>query len=163
MASILRHYITPAISALLLAEAFLLISCYVISTYLVLSVAPEVYLINDLGFVNILITVLAVLLGMYFQETYNELHVRSRTLVLQQVCTAIGGAFLLQSFLNYVYPQTIIPRWLMLSGSILAIVGLTGLRIVYSKLVTSGMDARRILFLGSSASPSAPPNPPNSA
>lgn len=126
----------------------MLIGCYVASCYLVLGVEPDLFLLEDRGLLNILLVVAGITLGMYFQDMYSELRVRSRTLVAQQVSTALGVAFLLQSVLNYASPATVIPRWVMLIGSLLSLFALLACRMVFSRTVLSGLQGRRLLFLG---------------
>ena len=113
-----------------------------------LGVDPEIYLLQDSGLANIAFVVLSIMLGIYFQDMYSELRVRSRTLVVQQISTALGVAFLLQSVVNYASPTTVIPRWVMLIGSILSLVALLTSRIVFSRAVLSGFQGRQLLFLG---------------
>lgn len=143
-------HIPPAVAVLLAVDAILLVACFVVSSYLVLGVDPEIYLLYDNGLANVCIVVASVLLGMYFQDMYSNLRVRSRTLLVQQICTAIGVAFLLQSLVNYVSPGTMIPRWLMLIGSTLGLVGLVTFRLVYSAAVVGSVGLRSVLFLGRS-------------
>jgi sugar transferase (PEP-CTERM system associated) len=141
--------IPVTVTALLAVEITLLAASFLISSYLVLGVDPEIYFLYDNGLFNIGLVTLSILLGMYFQDMYSILRVRNRMLLVQQVCTAIGAAFLLQSLMNYVSPGTIIPRWLMLAGSVLALVNLVIFRIFYSSVVVKSVAGlRRILFLG---------------
>lgn len=128
----------------------LLVACFVVSAYLVLDVDPEVYLLYDNGLGNAAIVVASIVLGMYFQDMYSNLRVRSRTLLVQQICTATGVAFLLQSLVNYVSPGTMIPRWLMLVGSMLGLGCLVAFRLIYSTSVVALMGLKSVLFLGRS-------------
>ena len=140
-------YIPAAVSALLAAEILLLVFCFIVSSYLVMGVDPEIYLLYDNGFANLCIVVASIVLGLYFQDMYSNLRVRSRTLLMQQISTALGVAFLAQSLLNYVSPGTMIPRWLMLVGSILSLFGLLAFRLVYSTVV-SKVGLKQVLFIG---------------
>ena len=143
-------HIPPAVSVLLAVETLLLAVSFIFSSYLVLGFDPEIYLLYDNGLANVCIVVASILLGMYFQDMYSNLRIRTRTLLVQQICTAIGVAFLMQSLLNYLSPGTMIPRWLMLMGSIFALVTLVAFRLAYSVLVMGSFGSRSVLFLGRS-------------
>jgi exopolysaccharide biosynthesis polyprenyl glycosylphosphotransferase len=140
-------YVPATISTLLASEVLLLFSCFVGSAYLVLGVDPEVYLLQDDGLINVGIVVASIVLGMYFQDMYSSLRIPGRTVLAQQICTAIGLAFLTQSILNYASPGTLIPRWLMLTGSIFCLVSLYLLRLSYC---STNLEQRSVLFLGRS-------------
>ena len=127
----------------------LLVVSFVASSYLVLGVDPEIYLIYDRGLANVSTVVGSILLGLYFQDMYSNLRIRSWTLLVQQICTAIGVAFLMQSLVNYVSPGTMIPHWLMLVGSIIALFSLFVFRVLYSTVLGT-MGLKQVLFLGRS-------------
>jgi len=148
MTSLSRFFIPSSIVSLLITELTALVLCFVVASYATMSVDPEVYLLQDGGLFNSLVVVVAILLGLYFQDMYSEIQVRSRTLLVQQICTALGIAFLLQSVINYASPATIVPRWLMLTGSVASLICLTLLRLTYSGLLRDARGAHRILFLG---------------
>jgi sugar transferase (PEP-CTERM system associated) len=147
----LLRIITPSsVLGLLISEAMLALTCYVVALYLILNVDPLVFLIHNHGLARIGMTVAAVLLGFYFQDLYEDLRVRSRTFLGQQVCLAIGLAFILQALVNYVSRDLVLPRWVMMTGSAFALVALTSWRAIYASFVESAFHAERVLFLGTS-------------
>jgi lipopolysaccharide/colanic/teichoic acid biosynthesis glycosyltransferase len=133
-----------------LTEILLVTQCFVSSCYLLLPIDPEVYLFRDNGLINIGVVVASIIAGLYFQDMYSRLRFYSRTLLLQQICLALGVAFLIQSLCNSFSPATTLPRWVMLLGSLLSLVSLLGLRLLYPALVLNAEGFERVLFLGSS-------------
>ena len=147
----LLRIITPSsVLGLLISEAMLVLTCYVVALYLILNVDPLVFLFHNHGLARIGMTVAAVLLGFYFQDLYEDLRVRSRTFLGQQVCLAIGLAFILQALVNYVSRDLVLPRWVMMTGSAFALVALISWRTIYASFVESAFHAERVLFLGTS-------------
>jgi len=134
--------------ALVVSETILLVSCYVLTAYVTLSVEADVFLFDDGGLWHILLVVAVILMGLYFHDLYEDYRIRSRTLLIQQVCLVLGIAFVLQSVLSYGRWSVLLPKWLMLYGSLLALIVLPAWRILYASVVAKALGAQRILFLG---------------
>jgi sugar transferase (PEP-CTERM system associated) len=150
MIRIFRVSIPTSTVALIVSEIVLIFSCFLVASYLVLDVDPEVFLFYDEGLSRIFIVVLSVMLGLYFQDLYIELRVRSRILLLQQVCLAVGIMFLLQALITYLNPSLMLSRWLLVLGSGLILILVPILRTLYSRIILSAFGAQRVLFLGAS-------------
>jgi exopolysaccharide biosynthesis polyprenyl glycosylphosphotransferase len=137
--------------ALVVSEAILIFSCYVLATYWALQVAVDVYLLDDGGLWAIGLLVVVILLGFYFYDLYDNYRIRSRILLFQQFCLVLGVAFLLQALLNYGrWNVLLLPRGTMMYGSLLALVVLPLWRILFTKAVWKALGSQRLLFLGSS-------------
>jgi len=145
-----RIYFPPSVPALLASEIVLMFFCYVLAVILVVDFDPEIFLLYDGGLGRIGLMVAAMLTGLHFQDLYTNLRIRSKLLLVQQFCLVIGAAFLLQALLSYSKSSWVLPRWIMLIGSLCALVLLPAWRILYGRLVTSALAARRVLFLGTS-------------
>ncbi len=143
--------IPSSILALVLSEAVIVFSCYVLATFLVLTTSTEVFLTEEGGFWHIGIVVAVILMGLYFNNLYDNYRVRSRILLVQQFCVVLGVAFLLQALLNYgSWNVVLLPKWAMMYGSLMTLAVLPPWRMLFSNLVGKAVGARRLLFLGSS-------------
>jgi sugar transferase (PEP-CTERM system associated) len=152
MIRIFKIFVPTSILALLLSETILLLSCYLAAVLVLADVDPEIFLLYDNGLVRVLLVVAVELLGLYLLDLYSDLKVYSRVLVVQQICLVVGIAFISQALLSYLSPAWILPRWMMIAGSALALVLLPAWRIVYSRFMLRALGHKRVLFLGESAS-----------
>jgi len=152
MIRIFKIFVPTSILALLLSEAILLLSCYLAAVMIIGEMDPEIFLLYDNGLVKVVLVVAVELLGLYLLDLYTDVKVYSRILVLQQVCLVIGIAFISQALLSYLSPTWIVPRWMMIAGSGLALVLLPLWRIIYARFMLRALGHKRILFLGESAS-----------
>ena len=137
--------------ALLVSEAILIFSCYILATYWALDVAADVYLMDDGGLWAVVLLASVILLGLYFYDLYENYRIHSRTLLVQQFCLVLGVAFLLQALLNYArWNFLLLPRLTMMYGSLLALAILPAWRILFTGLVWKALGSQKLLFLGSS-------------
>ncbi len=152
MIRLFRVFVPASVIALLISEAILIYTCYVIATFIVMDVDPEVFLLYDNGWARIGVVVLCLMVGIYFQDLYTQFRIKSRVLLLQQVGVVVGAAFLAQALLVYLRLQTLfVPTWLMIVGSGLTLVLLPLWRILYTSMVFKAIGSERVLFLGSSS------------
>lgn len=152
MIRLFRVSIPGNIIALVLSEAVLIFTCYMLATYWVLDVSPEVFLIDDGGLWHILIVDAVILTGLYFNNLYDNYRVRSRVLLVQQYCVVLGIAFLLQALLNYgSWNVVLLPKWTMMYGSLMTLMVLPSWRILFAALVAKALGSQRLLFLGQSS------------
>ncbi|MBM3795971.1 MAG: hypothetical protein FJW31_18370 [Acidobacteria bacterium] len=119
----------------MISEAALVFTTYVAATYLLMDVDPWLWLLYDDGFLRISAIVVWMALGLYFQDLYSNFRIRSRFVLVQQVSLALGSTFLFQALVSYVAPRILLPRWIMMVGSLLALVLLPLWRYVYGHLV----------------------------
>jgi sugar transferase (PEP-CTERM system associated) len=152
MIRLFRVFIPTSVVALLVSEIILTYTCYVVATFLMMDVAPEVFLIDDNGWLRIAIVVGCLMLGIYFHDLYTQFRIRSRILLFQQVIVVVGVTFLTQALLVYLRLQDLIlPTWVMITGSALTLVLLPAWRIIFSTVVMKAMGSERVLFLGTSS------------
>jgi sugar transferase (PEP-CTERM system associated) len=152
MIRLFRVFIPTSVVALLLSEIILTYTCFVVATFLMMEVAPEVFLIDDNGWLRISIVVGCIMLGIYFHDLYTHFRIRSRILLFQQVIVVVGATFLTQALLVYLRLQELIlPTWVMIVGSALTLILLPAWRIVFSTVVMKAMGSERVLFLGTSS------------
>jgi len=140
-----------SVFALLLSEVVLCTACFVAATYLIYAPFGDEYLLSEGAWPNLVPAVGTVILSFYYQDMYQNLRIRSRMLLLQQLSLAIGVAFLVQSLLTYGRLDLMMPRQIMLMGSILTVVVLGGYRLIYASHLIGMMGRQRVLLLGRSA------------
>ncbi len=156
MIRIFRVFIPASVIGLVLSEVLIAFFCYVGASVLLFELinpefSPIIFFQNDNGLFRIGIAVVCIIAGLYFQNLYANFRVSSLTVLIQQLCMAIGGSFLVQSFLTYLKRQDwTIPKWMMIFGSLLTLVLIPAWRLFYSSVVMKALGKRRVLFLGTS-------------
>jgi len=135
---------------LIISEALLLFSCYLFAAWLTLDVPPVVFLFEEGGYWRIAFVMAVIMLGLYFNNLYENYRVRSRIQLIQQFCLVLGIAFLLQSLLSYGQWTFLLPKWMMVYGSLMVLVVLPLWRIFFATLVWRSLGGQKLLFLGSS-------------
>lgn len=151
MIRVFRVFVPASVLLLIVSEFLLLFFSYVAAAYVVFSqIDPVVFLLYDDGFWRIATVVVIIMLGLYFNDLYGNVRIFSRILLLQQLCLAVGIAFVTQSVFSYANQDWTLPKWLMINGSAIAIVVAFLWRIMYTGVVLSAMGAERVLFIGSS-------------
>src|SRR5438270_8252283 len=111
MIRIFRVFVPTSVLALIVSETILIFSCFILSSYFVLDADPEVFLLYDGGLLRVTLVVLSVMLGLYFQDLYTNFRVRSKLVLVQQLCLVIGIVFFSQALLTYVSPSLMMSRW----------------------------------------------------
>ena len=134
--------------ALFLTEVLLICTAFIVAVYWMNPSDPSIWLAYDQGNLRVGLMVLCTLIGLYMQDLYSELRVVSSYLLFQQVCLVIGIAFLLQAMLGYVTPQLVLPRWVMMAGSLPLLIVLPLWRTLFSAALDPAMAAARILLVG---------------
>jgi FlaA1/EpsC-like NDP-sugar epimerase len=150
MPRLFNVYVPSNVLALLVSEIVLLYTCFVTAVALRVPTDLEIYLRFDGGLTAVTVAVLSIVVGMYFQDLHAQVRVRSSIVVIQQVCLAIGIAFLVQALLSYVYAVGLLPKWVMLIGSGVALLLLPLWRLLFSAAMTNAVAAEGVLFVGTS-------------
>ena len=152
MIRIFRVFVPESVVALLVSDAILLYTCYLIAAFFTLEVDPLVFLRYDNGVARIAIVVLCVMAGLYFHDLYTDFRIKSKALLVQQVGVSLGAAFLAQALLVYLGLQDLFaPTWMMIAGSAAALVLLPLWRVFYGGVVLRAVGSERVLFLGGSS------------
>ena len=148
MIRLFKVFIPASVVALLLSEIFLIAVCYFGTCFFALGVDPYIYLIAEGNYWKILFLTICIVLGLYFQDLYGEFRIKSRLVLIQQVCMAVGCALLAMAFLGYLNTDLLLPRWLVIAGSACVIVLLPAWRIIYWRYVILVLHSERVLLLG---------------
>lgn len=151
MIRLFRVFIPASVLALLLSEAVLILFCLVVVSVGVTDLDPEFFLFDEGGLLRMSCVVASMLAGLYFQDLYNNLRVRSRLLLLQQVSMAIGVSFLLQALLTYFNRDLMLPRWVMIYAAVLMLFLLPAWRLIFLQLALSALGQVKLLLVGNSS------------
>ena len=136
---------------MLVSDIILIISAFIVATYIDLNVAPTVFLLDDDGgLIRIILVIIAILFGLHFHDLYSQFYVKSRVVLFQQLCMVIGIAFLLQGLISYVVPSLKVPIKVMIWGSGIMIAAIFCWRIFFSAVAINVVVRDRLLLVGGS-------------
>jgi sugar transferase (PEP-CTERM system associated) len=150
MTRIFRVFVPATAVVLLVSEILLITSAFIIAVYLTLDVDPWVNLIYDGGLVHLIPVLLTILVGMHFNDLYSQFHVKSRIVLLQQLCLVMGGAFLIQGVLSYLVPDLRVSAHVMAVGSLIAVVAIYFWRVLFSTISIKMIGQDMLLMVGGS-------------
>jgi len=149
MFRLFRVFVPASVVALLVSEFIIIYACYFVAALFLFPQDPQLFLVDDGGWLRIVAVVLCLILAVYFHDLYHHFRVKSRILLYQQVGIIIGTAFLIQSALAYgQLRRLILPTWLMIAGSALTMIALPAWRMIYGRYVFTVLTPERVLFLG---------------
>ena len=150
MTRIFRVFVPATTVVLLISETLLITTAFIIAVYLTLDVDPWVNLIYDGGLMHLIPVLLTILLGMHFNDLYSQFYVKSRIVLLQQLCLVMGGAFMAQGLLSYVFPDLRVSAHVMAVGSAIAVVVIYFWRVLFSTFAIRVMGRDSLLMVGGS-------------
>ena len=150
MIRLFKVFIPAGTVTLLVSEILLITSAFVFATYLVLEVDPTVFLLYEGGLSRIALVVLSILLGLHFHDLYSQVYVKSRIVLMQQLCLVMGVAFLTQGLITYLDANLRVPISVMGLGSAIAVVAIFFWRILFSAFAFQLVGRDRLLLVGGS-------------
>src|SRR5438067_4323665 len=150
MVRLFRVFIPASVIILLISETLLVIGAFVLAAWLNPEADPVGYFREGSGIVNIALVLVTILVGMYLHDLYSDIYVKSHIALIQQLCFVLGAAFLLQAMVSYVDRSLRMPLHVMVPGSLFALVGIYGWRVVFSNYVARVVGGDRLLLVGSS-------------
>jgi sugar transferase (PEP-CTERM system associated) len=150
MIRLFKVFIPVGTLTLLVSELVLVTSAFVFATYLTFDADPTVYLWDEGGLMRIMVVVFSILLGLHFHDLYSQFHVKSRIVLVQQLCLVMGVAFLSQGLIAYVHSSLRVPIRVMVLGSAVAVVAIFCWRIFFSTYVVQVVGKDRLLLVGGS-------------
>jgi sugar transferase (PEP-CTERM system associated) len=144
-------FVPARILALLITEILLVFGSFIVACYVALPVDASDYLLGDgNGLVNVVLALGSILIGLYLQDLYSDIYVKSRIVLFQQLCLAMGIAFLLQGFVAYL-SKLRMPIVIMMYGSAFSVASIFLWRIFYSAWVLQKMGRESLLLVGGSS------------
>ena len=149
MRSLLK-LIPASVLGAIACEIILIASAYVTAAFIHSDVDATVWLLYEDGLPRIALMVLGITLGLYLQDLYDKLLVSKKVILIQQICLVFGFAFLLQAVLSYIRPELVLPRWMMMTGSLILLLLLPLWRIALSDAIMGNLAGDRVLFVGAS-------------
>jgi len=149
MIRIFKVFVPNRILFLLLSEAVLIFGCYLGATYILYPLDATSFLFIDDGFVRISIGTAIILLGLYFNDLYDNLQ-NARLMLINQLCVTIGMALLIEAVIAYVNRAWMMPRSLMMLGSAFVGIIIFNWRLLYLGALSKAIRTRSILFVGCS-------------
>ena len=136
---------------LLVSEILLVTSAFIFATYLMLEVSPTVFLLYDGGLLRIVLVLLSILIGLHFHDLYSQIYVKSRIVLVQQLCLVMGVAFLTQGLIAYLNADLRVPIRVMVTGSAIAVVAIFCWRLLFSAYAFQVVGRNRLLMVGGSS------------
>ena len=151
MLNLIRSLMPASVALLLASETLILFFCYVLASALVIDVDLQFFLFEENGFFRISIVVASILVGLYLQDLYTKIRARGKVLFIQQTSMVLGIAFLVQALMTYISRDLMLPRWLMIYGSIFVFMALPVWRFLYLKFAVNTVGTQRVLLVGTSS------------
>ena len=154
MIRLFKVFIPTSVLALLVSETILIFSCYIAATIYLFGGTTdlELFLFDDHGLARITVVAVLIIAGLYFHDLYTNYRILSNLVLLQQLCLILGIAFVSQALISYANRLWILPKWLMIEGSMLTLIVLFFWRLLFSSAIWKAVGTQKVLFLGSSPS-----------
>jgi sugar transferase (PEP-CTERM system associated) len=149
MIRLFKVSIPLSVIGLLTTEPALLLACYVLACYWELGREAVTYLNDDNGIARSAVLALAFVFGAYLTDLYEQVRVRSWIALISQVMSILGAALIFEAVIGFLNPDWALPKEVVLTGSVWAMVAVSGWRILYSIAIISAVGTQKILFLGS--------------
>jgi sugar transferase (PEP-CTERM system associated) len=150
MIRLFKVFIPVGTMTLLVSEVLLVTSSFIFATYIVLEVDPTVFLLYDGGLSRIALVVISILVGLHLHDLYSQFQVKSRIVLIQQLCLVMGVAFLCQGLIAYINANMRVPIYLMLWGSAIAVAAIFFWRLLFSAYALQVVGRDRLLLVGGS-------------
>jgi len=150
MIRLFKVFIPVGTLTLLVSEIVLVTSAFIFATYLTFDADPTVYLVDEGGLMRIMLVVFSILIGLHFHDLYSQFHVKSRIVLVQQLCLVMGVAFLSQGLIAYLQANLRVPIRVMVLGSAVAVVSIFLWRIFFSAYAFQVVGRDKLLLIGGS-------------
>ncbi|MEP6960913.1 MAG: hypothetical protein ABI995_02485, partial [Acidobacteriota bacterium] len=139
---------------LVISETLLLFGCHYLAFYRALDETndPWFYFVYENGWIQVAFEVFVIQIGLYLMDQYEAVVLRSKAMLIQQLCLILGGAFLLQALIGYSkWTLLQLPQWSMVYGSLLVLLVISAWRAAFFA-VARKTRGTKLLFLGCSPS-----------
>src|SRR5262249_22433378 len=143
-----RVFIPVGALTLLVSEVLLIVASFVVASFLTLQMDPGVYLQYEGGAVTIVLVLVSILAGLYFQDLYSDIYLKSGIVLLHQLCLAIGIAFLAQGLISYLFHTLRMPAHMMVVGSFISMITIFLWRLAFCAYALPVVGREQILMVG---------------
>jgi lipopolysaccharide/colanic/teichoic acid biosynthesis glycosyltransferase len=151
MIRMLSTVVPVRVFTLFISEIVLLYACFLAPAFFDPDIDDmRIFLLYDAGILRISIVVAMLVLGLFLRNLYAEVRIRSRLAFFQNLCIIFGLVFIGQGLIGYLNTQWIVPRKIMLPGTVLAASVIFGWRLLFDNAVRNMVAAGRVLFIGMS-------------
>jgi len=150
MVRLFRIFIPLSVVLLLISEVLLISAALVAAAWLNPEIDPVTYVLYGNGPLNIAVVLVTIVLGLYLQDLYTNIYVRSQVMLLQQLCVVMGAACMVQALVNYVDPDLRMPLHTLGPGAAMAMAAIYGWRVFFSSYLLKRVGGDRLLLVGSS-------------
>jgi hypothetical protein len=76
MIRLFRVFVPASVVALLVSEFILIYACYLVAALFVFRVDPQVFLVDDDGWLRIAVVVVCLIVAVYFHDLYAQFRVK---------------------------------------------------------------------------------------
>ena len=149
MIRLFRISIPTSTVGLLTTETAILLGCYIVACYWELGAEAQPYLDDDNGVARSAAVTALFVFGAYLSDLYERIQVRSRVALVSHVMTLLGASLVCEAMVGFLNPDWALPKGVVITGSVAALVVVSGWRMLYSTAMMSAIGAERILFVGS--------------
>lgn len=144
-----RKLISARIYLLSLIETLLASGCYAAAAFLYYHpVEAAIYLRYEEGALHIGIVALTFLIVSYLFDSYRQIRVRSRVVLVLQLIHLIGIILVAQAVFAFLNKDLVAPQLIIVFGSAFALVVLTIWRLFFRPAAWKAIGAQRVLFVG---------------
>jgi sugar transferase (PEP-CTERM system associated) len=145
-------FVPTRILALLICESLLIVGSFIVACYIHLPADPMAYLLYDGGMFGIAVMLVSILIGLYLNDLYSEVHVRSGIVLLLQIAPGMGMALVTQGLITYLDSSLRMSAGVMTYGCALATVTIFLWRYFYTSTYVLRVVGRdRLLLVGGSS------------
>jgi len=148
MIRLFRVFIPISTFTLFLGEMLLVVLSLVAASYLVMDVDPTDYLLYDGGILAIFVASAIFLLGLYFSGLYSNVYMKSRVILLYQLCFVTGLSFLFEGLVSSVVSELRVPIRIMVLGSCLLVVAIFAWRLFFGLYAMQILGNASMLLVG---------------
>jgi lipopolysaccharide/colanic/teichoic acid biosynthesis glycosyltransferase len=139
--------IAARVYLLSIVETLLATACYLAAVF-AHQLDAEIYLLYDGGAQHLALVALTFLIGSYLLDFYKQIRVRSRLVLVLELCQLIGVIFITQSAAAFIDRNLALSLEIIIWGSGLTLIVLTAWRLFVRPVVWNAIGAQRILFIG---------------
>ena len=148
MIRLFRVFLPTGTVTMLVSELVWITGAFVAATFIALPADAEIFLLDDNGVWRILLVVVGAVVTLHFHDLYTDLYVKSRIILLQQLCMVAGILFLLQGLISYLNPEFRVPIRIMVLGNAMAVAVIFLWRIIFSAYVLEAVGRDKLLLVG---------------
>ena len=149
MVRLFRIFIPLSVVLLLISEVLLITAAVLAGVWLNQDIDPYLYLQGG-GALSVALLLISIAVGLYLQDLYTDIYVRSHIVLLQQLCIVMGSACMLQAVVNYIDPDLRMPLHTLAPGTAIAMAAIYSWRVIFSKFLLKRIGGDRLLLVGNS-------------